>query len=346
MTTRPGVWVDFENAPHVWVFSRLIPRLEARGVPIFLTARDFSCTVDLCHRLGFEATVVGPSGPAKSRVRKAWRVMRRAFNLTRVAGRAGITLKVALSHGSRSQILAGKRLGLRVVSLDDYEHSDQSLVRFVDDLLVPFPIPVETWGRQANKVLHYPGLKESLYLCDFSPDLRGLERLNEAGGAIVVFRPEGTTTHYRSAQTSKTEAAILASLARAEGVFVVVLPRDSQQAAEVGGRCATLDIRYWIPGSAVDGPTLLWASDLVIGGGGTMTREAAALGVPACSYFGGPWGAVDRYLKEEGRLTRIADASDAIALTVVSRRQRNSQVSAEALGFVERFVAGVLERGN
>lgn len=346
MSIRPGVWIDFENAPHVWVFSRLIPRLEAQGVPVFLTARDFSCTVDLCRRLGLDATVVGPGGQAKSRVRKAWRVVRRAFNLTRVAGRAGITLRIALSHGSRSQILSGRRLGLRVVSLDDYEHSDQSLVRFVNHLLVPFPIPVETWGRQAKKVLHYPGLKESLYLCDFAPDLRGLEHLNEAGRVIVVFRPEGRATHYRSAQTPRTEAAILAALASAEGALVVVLPRDSQQAAEVGARCATLGVRHWIPDRAVDGPTLLWASDLVIGGGGTMTREAAVLGVPAYSYFAGPWGAVDRYLEDEGRLKRIANDSDAAALMLVSRQRQSSPVAAEALDLVARFVTGVLERGT
>ena len=78
-----------------------------------------------------------------------------------------------------------------------------------------------------------------------------------------------------------------------------------------------------IPKEAVDGLNLLWYSDLVVSGGGTMNREAAALAVPVYSIFRGKTGTVDRQLQSEGRMTLIESLADVRQKIRLEPRKRN-----------------------
>lgn len=187
------LWIDFENAPHVWVFSQIIRDLRLKGVRIIMTARDFSYTLPLCGRFGFDVKVAGIKGTGRNNVHKAMRLMVRSLSLCRLMREQNNDKTLALSFGSRSQIMAARLLGFPVICLEDYEYSNQSLVRFVDHLLVPFPIPKSSWGRNASRVVHLPGLKEELYLCGFKPSLRLPELDDER--VHILFRPEGRLTH-------------------------------------------------------------------------------------------------------------------------------------------------------
>lgn len=338
MNNKSFVWIDFENAPHVWVLSPIIEHLQSKGYQLLLTARDFSYTVELCRRLGYEAKVIGLPGSGTNKVIKVWRVLDRAFRLYKeTLGKRG-NVVLALSHGSRSQILAAHYLGIPVVSLDDYEFSDQSLVRFMDHLLVPLPIPKDVWGRYSNRVEHYPGLKEELYLCNFEPRQDGLAELNDGDRVNVLFRPEGRFAHYRSAQTQVLQSSILEYLAKYPQVFLVLLPRDAVQAEILANFCKDHRVSYWLPERVLDGPTLIWEMDLVISGGGTMTREAAVLGVPSYSFFAGKWGAVDQHLQAEGRLIQLSSAEDTGKIVIKNRDQDSISVSGDALEFVVDFI--------
>jgi uncharacterized protein len=338
----PAVWIDFENAPHVWVLSSIIATLRSQGYPVVLTARDFSYTLGLCRRFGYDVDAVSIPGRSGSNASKAARLVLRALRLAALIVRKGRKPALALSHGSRSQILAARLLGLKIISLDDYEHSDQFVVRFVDNLLVPFPIPPEHWGRDAKKVIHYPGLKEELYLSHFKPGLATPE-LN-TGRINVLFRPEGRATHYHSQRSEILQRAVLDYLAEQENILVVLLPRDEQQARELSGYCAAKGLSTWIPENVLDGPELIWQMALVIGGGGTMTREAAVLGVPSYSFFGGEWGAVDRYLLAKGRLHQIGLPEDARKIVIRRRDQAaRVEVSGQALAFVNRFILASMD---
>jgi len=332
---RRAVWIDFENAPHVWVFSRVIDRLRAAGYPLILTARDFSCTVPLCRYLNFDVQVVGQRGMARHGFGRVLRVGRRALALYLAMLPQRHSLGLALSHGSRSQIIAAQPLGIPVLTLDDYEFCDKSVFRFVDRHLMPFPIPKEAYGRYARRVEWYPGLKEDLYLCDFDPARSHVPELPPDDERVrVLLRPEGRFTHYRSAQSAVLQEAILEHLAAQPGVFLVLLPRDAEQGRALLGFCQAHGIPCWLPGEVLDGPALIWEMDLVIGGGGTMTREAAALGVPSYSFFASQWGAVDRYLQAEGRLVRIASADDVQRIRLAKRQRTPPVISHHALDFV------------
>jgi predicted glycosyltransferase len=339
------IWVDFENAPHVWVLSSIIEDLRNQGYPIAMTARDFSYTLGLCQRFGYSVEAVSIPGKGKSILGKASRLVLRALRLATMMLPKRKTLNLALSHGSRSQILAARLLGIKIVSLDDYEHSDQTLVCFVDSLLVPFPISQDHWGRYAGKVVHYPGLKEELYLSKFVLG-KSLPELS-TGRVNVLFRPEGWATHYHTQRSEVLQRAILDFLCNQENILLTLLPRDQRQARELSDYCAGKGLSYWIPENVLDGPNLIWQMDLVIGGGGTMTREAAVLGVPAYSFFGGEWGAVDQYLQTSRRLVQIGQLEDIREITI-RPRERSSQmrIPSDALKFVNQFILDAMRRAN
>jgi hypothetical protein len=337
-----AVWIDFENAPHVLVLSPIIEHLQGEGYPLILTARDFSFTVGLCRRMGYDANVVGMPGPGKNTLAKTYRVLHRASLLYARLFKYRRKTALALSHGSRSQILAAHYLGIPVVSLDDYEFSNQSIVRFVDHLLVPSPIPAEAWGRYAEKVTHYPGLKEELYLCNFAPENDGLARLKTTDRIKVFFRPEGRLAHYHSSRGEFLQDAILEYLAGHDDLFLVLLPRDSEQEDALIDFCREHEVSWWIPERVISGPTLVREADMVISGGGTMTREASVLGIPSYSFFAGKWGAVDRHLKAQGRLVQISRIEDVNKIKVEKCNRPPLNVPDDALDSVVDFIENML----
>jgi hypothetical protein len=62
-----------------------------------------------------------------------------------------------------------------------------------------------------------------------------------------------------------------------------------------------------VPERAVDAQSLIALADVVVSAGGTMNREAAALGVPVYTTFGGRLGGVDEQLMREERLVPLSD---------------------------------------
>jgi len=85
-----------------------------------------------------------------------------------------------------------------------------------------------------------------------------------------------------------------------KGEQVVVLPRTLQQREELAREGG-----FVVPEQAIDAQSLIAFADLVISGGGTMNREAVALGTPVWTTFEGRLGAVDERLIAEGRLRRL-----------------------------------------
>ena len=99
---------------------------------------------------------------------------------------------------------------------------------------------------------------------------------------------------------------------------------------------------FLIPTHAEDGLNLIWNSDLVISGGGTMNREAAALGVPVYSIFRGKIGAVDRYLADQGRLTLLKSVEDLKKIKPVRRKTDGSQRDGKANPGLEAIIRNLV----
>jgi len=307
------VWIDLTNSPHVLVMRPVIGVLRAEGHEVHVTARDFAQTLALCDRFGIEHTAIGHHRGGRLAA-KGLGLVQRSGALVRWARRRG-RFDLALGHGSNDVTVAAALLRIPCSTTFDYEWATvQHTVncRLAQAVVVPQAIPSERLARYgaATKLHQYPGLKEEYYLADFEPDPAVLDELglDPAQPLVVVRTPPAVSLYHRFEHD--TFGAVLAKL-RAEGAQTVVLPRTPEQRAELSAAGG-----FTIPARAIAAQSLIAYADLVISAGGTMNREAVALGTPVFSSFEGRLGAVDEQLIAEGRLERLRDPD----VVVVAKR--------------------------
>jgi len=303
------VWIDLATPPQVLFFRPIVAELERRGHSVAITARDFSETVLLLKQFGLEAAVIGWHG-GKTLVGKAFAILRRTGGLLAYARAKGFA--VAVSHNSYAQALAASVLRLPLVTLMDYEHQPANHVAFrlARRVIVPEVFPADAlrrYGVSESKAQRYRGIKEEVYLADFTPDPVLLPGLGIPSAAIVVtVRPPATMATYHRFENPLFDKVVRYLLGK-PGVCVVFLPRVPEQ----GRRLVDEGFpNLVVPRAPLDGPNLIYHSDLVIRGGGTMNREAAVLGTPVYTVYKGRLGAVDRYLLDCGRMSLIACERD------------------------------------
>jgi predicted glycosyltransferase len=303
------VWIDLTNSPHVLVMRPVIGVLRADGHEVHVTARDFAQTLALCERLGIACTAIGRHRGGRVAAKGVGLVQRSAA-LVRWARRHG-PFELALGHGSNDVTVAAALLRIPCSTTFDYEWATvQHTVncRLAQAVVVPEAIPPERLDRYgaAKKLHRYAGLKEEYYLADFEPDPAVLDELelDPAEPIVVVRTPPAVSLYHRFEHD--TFGAVLQKL-RDEGAQAVVLPRTPQQRAELSAAGG-----FTIPERAIDAQSLIAYADLVISAGGTMNREAVALGTPVLSSFEGRLGAVDERLIAEGRLQLLRDPADVV----------------------------------
>lgn len=302
---RYKVWIDIDNSPHVPFFAPVLQELRKRDIEVLLTARNMYQVCELLKLFDMPCQVVGGHW-GKNRVLKVLCNCVRVAELLPVASAERPHL--AVSHGSRAQLLTSKLLRIPTIMLHDYEHSTKTGFLEADWIYMPDVIPVEAMSKKTERVLRYPGLKEDVYIPSFRPDPSILETLGiKPGELLVTVRPPATEAHYHNPESEVLFADTMRHLAGQGNVRAVTLPRNGRQRKQLEHDWADLlsSGMMIMPTFPVDGLNLLWFSDLVVSGGGTMNREAAALGVPVYSIFRGKLGAVDRYLAEQGRLTLL-----------------------------------------
>lgn len=305
------VWIDLTNSPHVLVLRPVVEDLRARGHEVRVTARDFAQTIALAERHGLDATLIGHHR-GEHRSAKAIGLASRSTALFTWA--RGQKFDIALGHGSNDVTVAAKLLGIPSATMFDYEFATvQHNVncRLARTVVVPEAIPAERLARYgaAKKLQPYAGLKEEYYLADLVPDPGVLDELGlDPGKPIAVVRtaPEVSLYHRNPNEQVDQFSQVLRKL---QGQQTVVLPRTQDQRDELtsaGG--------FIVPEQAIDAPSLIAFADVVVSAGGTMNREAVALGTPVYTTFAGRMGAVDERLINEGRLLTL-DSADQIELT-------------------------------
>ena len=331
------LWIDLANSPHVPFFKALVERFKVQGHEIETTAREFAETIPLAQAAGFAPQVVGVHG-GRAMSAKAGSLLSRAWALRKWA--RGREFDLAISHNSYSQILAARGLGIKTVTLMDYEHqpANHLAFRFASRIIVPASFPtlsLRRYGARVEKVRRYHGTKEDVYLADFEPDSSFAVQLCELGvkpdNVLVLMRPPAHDALYHRFQNTLFDEA-LTMLAAKGNAQIILLPRNEAQ------RAVYADRPVIIPATPLDGANLIAASDLVISAGGTINREAAALGVPAASIYAGKWAAVDEALVQEGRLQRIASATDLGSLQVEKKQTANPRQSREVIDEVVRLI--------
>jgi predicted glycosyltransferase len=300
------VWVDCTAAAHPLVLRPIIERLEAQGHEVFITAREYGQTVGILERLGMPYTVVGEHGGA-SKLGKMRALGGRSARLARLVWARRPQL--AIGHGSVDLAVVAAVYRVPSVQMQDYEFAQlqrQIAFRLARRVLAPDTIPPERLaklGAKGKKLIPYPGLKEEYYLADFEPDPAVLGELGlDREKVLVVVRPPPETSEYHA--RNDLYGATIDRLAAAPEAQVVVIPRTEAQGTAVRALAATNLI---VPERAIDAQSLIAYADLVVSAGGTMNREAVALGTPVFTTFTGRMGGVDEALIADGRLQVLAD---------------------------------------
>lgn len=340
-TPRDKVWIDLDNSPHVPFFAPIIEELESRGYSVLLTARDCFQVCELAELLHLNYKKVGHHY-GKNLLLKALGLCIRAAQLLPLVVRQKPSL--AVSHGSRSQLVVASLLGIPSVTMGDYEFAKLFAVIRPDWLIVPQVIPDDAVKGFKGRVLKYPGIKEEVYAPRFKPqdDIMQQLGLNDKN-LIVTIRPPATEAHYHVHETEELFDEVLDYLGDRPDLKIILLPRNRRQANAIrASRPELFRAKRMIIPEVVDGMNLIWHSDLVISGGGTMNREAAALGVPVYSIFRGKIGAVDRHLAANGRLTLIESREDVRRKLVLRHRQRRMEPTRGTSPTLEKVVEHIV----
>ncbi len=312
------IWIDLTNSPHVLVLAPVIAECQARGHEVQVTARDFAQTLELCERFQIEHTAIGRHRGA-GLVDKARGLAARSLALARWARGRGFDL--ALGHGSNDITVAAALLRVPAATTFDYEWArvqHNVNCRLARAVVVPEAIPPERlYSYGARGKLHaYPGLKEEYYLADFEPDRSVLTELGlDPRHPIAVVRTPPAVSLYHRFENDLFGSV----LSRLRDQQVVVLPRTAEQRSQLaqsGG--------FIVPARAIDAQSLIAFADLVVSAGGTMNREAVALGTPVFTVFEGRLGAVDEGLIADGRLRRLTRAQD---VTLVKRAPHGTGIA-------------------
>ncbi len=314
-------WIDLDNTPHVPLFRPILAELHKKGKEAFVTSRLHAQTEDLLRMWNIPHTAVGEHG-GKSLVKKIVNLFERSQQLMKVA--KGKSVDLALSHGSRTHMVAAARLRIPYIELIDYEYSEQHLANWIADwILMPSFIPesrVREAGINIRKVLRYEGFKEEMYLKDFvpNPDFRKSIDIDPAV-VLVTLRPPSVTANYHDKRSEVLFRTCLARLQSSDNMLGLVVNRTQAERGLIpDAMLQTGKIR--LLEKPVDGLQLLWHSDAVVSGGGTMNRESALLGVPTYSIFTGRRPAMDEHLRDIGKLTFLENPMQIESLAFAKRQ--------------------------
>lgn len=352
MTTKKPIkiWIDLDNSPHVPFFIPIIAELEKRGHMVFLTTRDCFQVCSLADLYKLRHERIGKHYGANKLLKVLGTVWRSLELAARVLKEKP---ELSLSHGSRSLIILSAVIRIPTILLFDYEYSKSlPFIRPVVGIAPEVINSPEIAKHFKHGLRGYNGLKEDVYVSSFKPQQSILKTLGlNEDDIIATIRPPATEAHYHNPESERLFIDVVELLGNTPGVRMVILPRNEITQKEMVFRswpkwCE--EKRIIVPDKALNGLDLIWYSDFVVSGGGTMNREAAALGVPVYSIFRGKIGAVDRYLAEQGRLTLIQTPDEVRTKIRPVRRHKSNELSAsnrkaleQIMSAIEEIIAGV-----
>jgi predicted glycosyltransferase len=341
------IWIDMGNTPHVVFFAPIIKQLEAQGHTVVITLRDFAQTLSVAKKFAIEGPVIGGHGGG-SKLGKILNLAERMLQLRKFAKGQGFDL--AISHNSYHQIVAARSLGIKTVTLMDYEGQPANHLAFraAHKVIVPESFPedaLKKFGAKPAKTYRYEGFKEQVYLGQFKLTPNFADELASAcglpsakafaGRVVVTVRTPPALAAYHQFEND-IFPAILDKLNLAEGVLVIALPRTEEQKAQVLAEYPNLIV----PKQAVDGRDLCAFSDMVISAGGTMNREAALLGTPVWSTFAGEQPAVDKVLQKMGVMKQLKTLNDVKRLPLNKKPEQSAIGENKVLGTIVELITG------
>jgi hypothetical protein len=322
------IWFDLDNLPHVSLFRPIFKELEKRNVDYIVTARDFNHTVEQLKFWHINHAAIGCHG-GKNKIKKIVNLFERSYQLKKYIKKFD-NIGLAVSHGSRTQLLTAKQIGIKSIVMMDYEYTETKIFNYFSTyMLIPRFIPdsrLSSVGLNLKKVIRYNGFKEQLYLNSFQPDENFRDQINISDDKIlIVIRPPALVGNYHDPRSEKLLIDGLSYFSSKQNAICLIVSRTSDDRDFILSKIPVNEnIRFL--DKQVDGLQLLWAADITVSGGGTMNRESALLGTETYSIFTGKRPYLDEYLCEQGRLTFIESPSDFNSIRV-QRKIKNNKIS-------------------
>lgn len=334
------VWIDLDNSPHVPFFVPIIEKLEDLGYSVIITTRDCFQVCGLAEYYHLKHVRVGKHYGA-NKILKIFGTLWRSLLM------APLIIKkrpnISVTHGSRSSVILSSILNIPSILIFDYEHAKALPVLKPTLGMAPDMISDAALGNNFKVGLRgYHGLKEDVYVASYKPNQEVLNELNvNKDDLIATIRPPANEAHYHNPESDKLFVEVVNHIAKYQNARIIILPRNEKMQTEMIHKtwpelCEKRKII--IPDKVINGLDMIWYSDFVVSGGGTMNREAAALGVPVYSIFRGKLGAVDRYLSEKGRLTLLEEAKDVKIKLKVEKRDKAESPNLGKLVALEQIV--------
>ncbi|MBN1980485.1 MAG: DUF354 domain-containing protein [Chitinivibrionales bacterium] len=344
---RCTIWIDLDNSPHVVFFIPIIKELRNMGFRIAITVRDCFQVCGLADMNGLRYKKIGRHF-GKNKAMKAIGLVLRSLLMIPFVIRERPHL--ALSHGSRSQLFLANLIRMKSILIGDYEYASSLWMMKPTWMMAPDVVArAKRIQKKFKRILSYPGIKEDVYVSNFVPDNTIKKQLHiDENDILITIRPPATEAHYFKPESEALFKAVIEALAKRSSVKMVLLPRSDTQIKSIQSQWAHLidTKKIIIPEKVVDGLNLMWNSDLVISGGGTMNREAAALHMPVYSIFRGDIGAVDQYLAQEKRLVLVSSTEDIKTKILIRKRKIPAQrqtTESTALKSIVKSIVTILE---
>ena len=305
------IWFDLDNSPHVPLFRPVMQELINRNMKYLVTSREFAQTEELLKLWNIPHKLIGKHA-GKNKINKVINLYSRSSQLLKYLREVNNIL--AVSHGSRTQVIAAYRKGINSIVMLDYEYTENKIFNyFSSSLLMPIYIPEQrllSAGFNLSKVIRYKGFKEELYLKDFQPQLGLRESLDVSDDQImVIIRPPSIVGNYHDNKSESLLIEAIKYFSANQDAVVIIVNRTLHEKKLINSKIKLKpNVRFM--NKAVNGLQILFASDIAVSGGGTMNRESALLGTKTYSIFTGKRPYLDEYLAEQGKLKFIESTND------------------------------------
>jgi predicted glycosyltransferase len=349
------VWIDVLTPKQANFFAELERRLDVKGFRTVVTTRDYREANEVLELRKVKAIQVGRHGGG-GLGEKLLESSKRIVALTKVIEEQKPDVAISFSSPEAARVAFG--LDIPHYCISDSPHAEavcKLTIPFSQKLFTPWIIPVYAWkkyGVNSRDVVRYRALDPYVWLKGYRNNPGVLDGLKlDVSKPIILLRPPEEFAAYlstRQAAISGSTTDIVAKILDLadQSPQVVVLNRydgrDEKMKKRFGDRVISTE-------HAVDTIPLLQAASVFIGGGGTMTAEAALLGVPTISYYPGEPTFVDRFLTNYGLVDRLHDPGRIAqrALAVAKNRDFREYCrkrSAKLLGNMEDPLRIIIQR--
>jgi predicted glycosyltransferase len=324
------VWIDVLTPKQANFFAQLHHRLNAKGFKTLVTTREYREVNELLDLRGLKAVQIGRHGGA-ALGEKLVESSRRILGLAKAVEEYGPDVAISFSSPEAARVAFGLKIPHYCIS--DSPHAEavcKLTIPLSQKLFTPWVVPLWAWKRYGinpRDIIRYHALDPKVWLTSYKSSPKTLDgiKLDPARPLMVIRTPEEFAAYLSDRLSSAPSTADIIGrvLDLDDGSLqIVVLPRYDMQGEKFKKRFGD---RIIVPEHIVDAISLMRISSVFVGGGGTMTAEAALLGLPVISYYPSEPTFVDRFLVNQGLVDRILDPSRIAQRVVAISKSRDTE---------------------